>query len=82
MPPSVINEAKRKARMLENFDYRKRVKSSSDEQDESGNNESSETIAAAMECLHKFRKMPVGGMDEDEMKSQLLPLLQQYLAKA
>ena len=35
-----------------------------------------------MECLHKFRKMPVGGMDEDEMKSQLLPLLQQYLAKA
>ena len=80
MPPSVVNEAKRKARLLENFDYRKRVKSSG-EQNECEDNESSETIAAAMECLHKFRKMPVGGMDEDEMKSQLLPLLQQYLAK-
>lgn len=80
MPPSVVNEAKRKARMLENFDYRKRVKSS-DEENECGDNESSETVAAAMECLHKFRKMPVGEMNEDEMKSQLLPLLQQYLAK-
>mmetsp|Transcript_27365 Transcript_27365/g.61832 ORF Transcript_27365/g.61832 Transcript_27365/m.61832 type:complete len:693 (+) Transcript_27365:1-2079(+) len=80
MPPSVVNEAKRKARLLENFDYRKRVKSS-DEENECGDNESSETVSAAMECLHKFRKMPVGEMNEDEMKSQLLPLLQQYLAK-
>ncbi|KAL7540395.1 hypothetical protein ACHAXR_010075, partial [Thalassiosira sp. AJA248-18] len=79
MPNSIISDAKRKAKQLENFDYRKRSKVSGEEdvQGENGH-EASERTAAAMEFLHKFRKLPLDTMDEGEMQNVVLPLLRQY----
>lgn len=75
MPPSIITDAKRKAKQLENFDYRKRSKAS----DENGeDHESNEKTAAAMEFLHKFRKLPIDKMDYGEMQKTVIPLLRQY----
>jgi len=65
MPPSIITEAKRKAKLLENFDYRKRSKA--DEKVESG-------------TLEKFRKMPVNEMSVEEMKKTLVPLIKSWTA--
>ena len=78
MPPSIITDAKRKAKKLENFDYRKRSNVASNEDDQGDGHEASERAAAAMEFLHKFRKLPVDNMSEEEMKNNLLPLLRQY----
>lgn len=80
MPNSIINDAKRKAKQLENFDYRKRSKTSEeDDADCQGDgHEASERTAAAMEFLQKFRKMPVDKMSESEMQNVVLPLLRQY----
>ena len=77
MPPSIITDAKRKAKQLENFDYRKRSKEAK-EDESGGGHESSEKTAAAMEFLHKFRKLPLDKMNDEEMKNTVLPLLQQY----
>ena len=78
MPPSIISDAKRKAKQLENFDYRKRSNVASKEDDQGDEHEASERAAAAMELLHKFRKLPVDKMSEEEMKNNMLPLLRQY----
>lgn len=78
MPNSIITDAKRKAKQLENFDYRKRAKASEEEDCQGDVHEASERTAAAMKFLHKFRKMPVDKMSESEMQEQVLPLLRQY----
>mmetsp|Transcript_22207 Transcript_22207/g.28464 ORF Transcript_22207/g.28464 Transcript_22207/m.28464 type:complete len:84 (+) Transcript_22207:2-253(+) len=78
MPPSIISNAKRKAKQLENFDYRKRSKDALDKGAEGDEHEASERTAAAMELLHKFKKLPVHEMDVEKMKNTLLPLLRQY----
>jgi len=83
MPPSIISDAKRKAKELENFNYSKRSKMASSKKDDDGNNngeghEASEQTAAQMEFLHKFRKLPVDKMDYEEMRKTVLPLLEQY----
>jgi DNA mismatch repair protein MSH2 len=77
MPSNIITDAKRKAKQLENFDYRKKAKVT--EKDCIADNEDDhETKAAAMEFLHKFRKLPVNEMSEEELKEIALPLLRQY----
>lgn len=79
MPSSIIMDAKRKAKQLENFDYRKRSKASDGDSNGNGDDhESSERTAAAMEFLHKFKHMPVDKMDWAEMNEKVLPLLKQY----
>ena len=78
MPQSIITDAKRKAKQLENFDYRKRTKVADEDDAPEEGHEKSERTAAAMEFLHKFRKLPVGQMDQEEMRNKVLPLLQQY----
>ena len=78
MPPSVIADAKRKAKQVENFDYRKRSKRASGNDVEGEGHQASERAAAAMEFLDKFRKLPVNEMDEGKMQSVVPPLLKQY----
>ena len=77
MPQSIIIDAKRKARQLENFDYRKRLKVVEDGGCADGH-EAREKTAAAMEFLHTFRKLPIDTMDYKEMQSTVLSLLGQY----
>ncbi len=76
MPQSIITDAKRKAKQLENFDYRKRSKCADGENGE--DHESNEKTAAAMEFLNKFRKLPIDTMDYGEMQKTVLPMLRQY----
>lgn len=76
MPPSIIADAKRKAKQLENFEYRRKFKLQ-DEVNDEGEGEMEET-AAAMEFLHRFRKLPIDKMSEDEINRTVLPLLKQY----
>ena len=79
MPRSIITDAKRKAKQLENFDYRKRSKEAEEDCDGGeGQHESSEKTAAQMEFLHKFRKLPIDKMDKQELQKRVLPLLRQY----
>lgn len=77
MPQSIIIDAKRKAKQLENFDYRKRSKVAEGDEIADGH-EASEKTAAAMEFLHTFRKLPIDKMDYKEMQSTVLSLLGQY----
>mmetsp|Transcript_1084 Transcript_1084/g.2237 ORF Transcript_1084/g.2237 Transcript_1084/m.2237 type:complete len:895 (-) Transcript_1084:119-2803(-) len=74
MPNSIIVDAKRKAKQLENFDYRKKSKTVA----ESDGLEASEKTATAMEFLHKFRKLPFKKMSEKEKHEALLSLTMQY----
>ena len=78
MPRSIITDAKRKAKQLENFDYRKRSKEAQEDCDNGEGHESSEKTAAQMEFLHKFRKLPIDKMDKEEIRKTVLPLLRQY----
>ena len=75
MPQSIIIDAKRKAKQLENFDYRKRSKVAEEIAD---GHEASVKTAAAMEFLHTFRKLPIDKMDYKELQSTVLSLLGQY----
>lgn len=78
MPRSIITDAKRKAKQLENFDYRKRSKEAEEDCDNGEGHESGEKTAAQMEFLHKFRKLPIDKMDKEEIRKTVLPLLKQY----
>ncbi|KAL7548062.1 hypothetical protein ACHAWF_011348 [Thalassiosira exigua] len=80
MPSSVIADAKRKAKQLENFDYRKRPAAAADVEDITGGegHDVDEKTAKAMEFLHKFRKLPVDKMNRAEMQRTIVPLLRQY----
>jgi DNA mismatch repair ATPase MutS len=74
MPANIIADAKVKAKQLENFDYRKKAKV----QEEDQTDEEAEKTAAAMEFLHKFRKLPLDQMSKEEIEATVVPLLTQY----
>lgn len=76
MPANIIIDAKRKAKQLENFDYRKQKEQ--DEDGDAGEEANEETSAAAMEFLHKFRKLPLDQMSKEEIEATVVPLLRQY----
>jgi len=75
MPSNIIADAKRKAKQLENFDYRKNK-----DQDQDGNagDDADDGTAAAMEFLHKFRKLPLDKMSKEDIATTVTPLLEQY----
>lgn len=75
MPSNIIVDAKRKAKQLENFDYRK---SKVHDNDGEGGEEANEKTAAAMEFLHKFRKLPIDKMSKDDIEATVVPLMKQY----
>ena len=78
MPNSIISDAKRKAKQLENFDYKKRSKETEEDGSSGEGHEASEKKAAAMEFLHKFRKLPIEKMNKEELQKNAIPLLKQY----
>lgn len=78
MPNSIISDAKRKAKQLENFDYKKRSKEAEEDGSSEEGHEESEKKAAAMEFLHKFRKLPIDNMNKEELQKNAIPLLKQY----
>jgi len=78
MPNSIISDAKRKAKQLENFDYKKRSKEAEEDGSSGEGHEASEKKAAAMEFLHKFRKLPIEKMNKEELQKNAIPLLKQY----
>lgn len=75
MPASIIANAKRKAKQLENFDYRKRTKDA-DREDNVVNHDASERTAAAMKFLCKFKQLPIDKMGKEDLKKSIMPLLQ------
>ena len=77
MPASIIANAKRKAKQLENFDYRKRTKDA-DRGENVVNHDASERTAAAMKFLCKFKQLPLDKLGQEDLKKSMLPLLQQY----
>ena len=76
MPASIIIDAKRKAKQLENFGYRKK-KSDTSVNDEA-NDDPNEKRAAAAAFLDEFKKLPINTMTNEEIKRTLLPLVQKY----
>lgn len=78
LPPAVIADAKRKAKQLENFDYRKKAKvaDSIDGGDEANNgstdHEMAEKQAAAMTFINDFKKLPLNSFASQEEKAVAL----------
>jgi DNA mismatch repair protein MSH2 len=60
VPNVVIQDAKRRARQLENFEYRKKARSSESMEDEEVSDEhvSAEETSAAMAFVNRFRRLP------------------------
>jgi len=71
-PSQVVEDAKRKAHMLENFDYRKRAKASS--QEESKDDDMAEEKSLALSQLHAFKNMPSAVFDRGLWKDSLLAI--------
>lgn len=77
MPNSIIVDAKRKAKQLENFDYRKKAKVT-EEDDVREGHAANEKTALAMEILHKIRKLPLEHMTEKERHDIIMPLMNRF----
>lgn len=75
MPSNIIADAKRKAKQLENFDYRKNK--DEDQYGKVGDYANEETVSA-MEFLHKLRKLPLDKMSREDVETSITPLLKQY----
>jgi DNA mismatch repair ATPase MutS len=62
VPHVVIQDAKRKAKELENFEYRKRVQGEVDDSYEVDDHESAEEAAQALAFCNRFRKLPLDSL--------------------
>ena len=73
LPKTVIADAKRKAKQLENFDYRKkaRIADSTDGSDDTNDtdHETAEKQAAAMTFINDFKKIPLNSFVSQEEKA-------------
>ena len=78
LPAVVVAEAKRKALELENFEYKKKRRTTTDASDsEKSGAHSAEEKSAAMAFMSRFRRMPLNTFKTPEAK---LAALQQLLA--
>lgn len=74
VPRSVIADAKRKAKELENFDCNKRRKS---EIVLCPNDASSSQVESAFKLLNKFKNLPLGSMTTEEKLNVMTTLMKQ-----
>ena len=58
VPPTVINDAKRKAKLLENFSYQKKSRTQTNEDNDKHNERISSDEREAMNFLNKFKSLP------------------------
>lgn len=84
VPAVVIQDAKRRARELENFEYRKKARSSSDAAEAVAGTEehaNAEEASAAIAFVNRFRRLPKDAFtkeyaSESEKRTTLLQLLE------
>jgi len=81
-PSQVVEDAKRKAHMLENFDYRKRSKASPEEESKDdllNDPRTAEEISSALSVLHEFKKLPFTTLTLPQIKGSLMELFKDDL---
>ena len=76
LPKTVIADAKRKAKQLENFDYRKKARIADSADGSDGTNdtdhETAEKQAAAMTFINDFKKIPLNSFVSQEEKASAM----------
>jgi len=75
VPSSVVLDAKRKAKELENFDCSKRRKCGIVLSPDDGSCNDNEDIASALKLLNKFRSLPFGTMTTEEKRNAMSTIL-------
>ena len=80
VPKSVVDDAKRKAAELENFDCRKRGKleiilKSDDNGTQTMNSDEDANVQSALRLLNTFKDLPIDTMTFDEQHSAMIELL-------
>ena len=75
VPKSVVDDAKRKAAELENFDCSKRRKREITLSDCNGNNHDEE-VESALKVLNLFKNLPMNIMSIEEQRNAAIQLLQ------
>ncbi len=78
VPKSVVNDAKRKAAELENFDCKKKRKTQivlSNDDGLSADASKDVEVQSALKMLNSFRNLPIDTMSLNEQRNALIELL-------